>query len=381
MAQAPDRPGREHLARALPGPKLGKIEIDHGRPAARARGVEHRARTGKVGGERLFHEHRLAPGKCPHRDVRLPIGRDRDGHRIDVFDQRRPVAISARDIRRARKLARARRVGARERDHLASRVGAERRDKDGPAVIAADDADTDHSELSRTGAAALRRIFGLAFVGIRSIPLRRPQIPHREREQETLRADPVTHTKGRKCARLAPQTASKRSFRKGGPTMSVKVCRLAVAGLGCVMASSASAELLAHKSLTAKIAIAIAETTLATCTANGYRVSVTVVGRNGEVLLQVRGDNTNPHTMENSYKKAYTARTFSIPSGEMEERLKKNPQMGAQYLTGFTTARGALPIKLGNEVIGAAGASGAPGGEKDEACIKAGLDKVAADLK
>ena len=85
--------------------------------------------------------------------------------------------------------------------------------------------------------------------------------------------------------------------------------------------------------------------------------------------------------MENSFKKAYTARTFRIPSGEMEERLKKNPAMGAQYLPGFTTARGALPIKIGDEVVGAAGVSGEPGGEKDEACVKTGLDKIADQLK
>jgi uncharacterized protein GlcG (DUF336 family) len=65
----------------------------------------------------------------------------------------------------------------------------------------------------------------------------------------------------------------------------------------------------------------------------------------------------------------------------MEERLKKNPQMGAQYLTGFTTARGALPIMVGEEVIGAAGVSGAPGGDKDEVCVKAGIEKVADQLK
>ena len=110
-------------------------------------------------------------------------------------------------------------------------------------------------------------------------------------------------------------------------------------------------------------------------------MSATVVGRNGEVLVQIRGDGTGPHTMENSFKKAFTARTFRIPSGEMEERLKKNPQMGAQYLTGFTTARGALPIMIGEEVIGAAGVSGAPGGDKDEACVKAGIEKVADQLK
>ncbi len=65
----------------------------------------------------------------------------------------------------------------------------------------------------------------------------------------------------------------------------------------------------------------------------------------------------------------------------MEERLKDNPQMGAQYLTGFTTARGALPIKVGEEVIGALGVSGAPGGEKDEACVEAAIKKVADQLK
>ena len=71
----------------------------------------------------------------------------------------------------------------------------------------------------------------------------------------------------------------------------------------------------------------------------------------------------------------------SMSEAEMEDRLKKNPQMGAQYLTGFTTGRGALPIMVGEDVIGAAGASGAPGGEKDEACVKAGIDKVADQLK
>ena len=156
---------------------------------------------------------------------------------------------------------------------------------------------------------------------------------------------------------------------------------LAGVGLACALTSSASAQLLTNKDLSADIAVMIAQTAMATCKANGYRVSATIVGRNGEVLVQIRGDGTGPHTMENSFKKAFTARTFRIPSGEMEERLKKNPQMGAQYLTGFTTGRGALPIKVGDEVIGAAGVSGAPGGEKDEVCSKAAIDKVADQLK
>ena len=125
----------------------------------------------------------------------------------------------------------------------------------------------------------------------------------------------------------------------------------------------------------------MAQEAIAKCKADGYGVSITVVGRNGEILLQVRGDNTGPHTMENSFRKAYTSRTFRIPSGDMEERIKKDRTLSLQYLAGFTSGRGALPIKVGEEVIGGIGASGAPGGEKDEVCVKAGLDKVADQLK
>jgi uncharacterized protein GlcG (DUF336 family) len=125
----------------------------------------------------------------------------------------------------------------------------------------------------------------------------------------------------------------------------------------------------------------IASTTLATCKANGYSVSVTVVGRSGEIILQVRGDDANPHTMENSMRKAYTARTTRSPSGALVDRVKADPNLGLVHLTNVIAIQGALPIKVGDEVIGAAGASGAPGGEKDEACVKAGLDKVADQLK
>ena len=149
----------------------------------------------------------------------------------------------------------------------------------------------------------------------------------------------------------------------------------------CALAAPAGAQLLSRRDLSASIAMTIAETTIAACKANGYSVSVTVVGRNGEVIVQVRGDNTNPHTMENSFRKAYTSRTTRAPSGRMAERVKANPTLGFIHLSNIIANQGALPITVGNEVIGGAGASGAPGGEKDEACIKAGLDKVADQLK
>jgi uncharacterized protein GlcG (DUF336 family) len=157
--------------------------------------------------------------------------------------------------------------------------------------------------------------------------------------------------------------------------------RYAVIALACAISAPASAQLLNRKDLSSAIALTIAETAMATCKTNGYSVSVTVVGRNGEILVQLRGDNTGPHTMENSMRKAYTARTFRIPSGEMVQRLKDNPQLGLIHLTNVIANQGALPIKVGDEVVGAVGASGAPGGEKDEACVKAGIDKVADQLK
>ena len=146
-------------------------------------------------------------------------------------------------------------------------------------------------------------------------------------------------------------------------------------------ATPASAQLLSHKDLTSSIAFTIAQTAIETCKTNGYSVSVTIVGRSGEIILQVRGDNTGPHTVENSFRKAYTARTFRSPSGEFAARVKADPSLPLIHLSNVIANQGALPIKVGEEVIGAAGASGAPGGEKDEACIKAGLDKVADQLK
>ena len=163
--------------------------------------------------------------------------------------------------------------------------------------------------------------------------------------------------------------------------MSAYLTRFALAGMACALAATASAQTVARKDLSLDGAVTIASTAIADCKAKGFQVSATVVGRNGEVMVQLRGDGTGPHTMENSFKKAFTSRTFRIASGEMEKRLKDNPQMGAQYLTGFTTGRGALPIKIGEEVVGAVGASGAPGGEKDEACVQTGIDKVKDQLK
>jgi uncharacterized protein GlcG (DUF336 family) len=143
---------------------------------------------------------------------------------------------------------------------------------------------------------------------------------------------------------------------------------------------SASAQLVTHKDLTTGMAMTMAETAIQTCKQQGYNVSANVVGRTGQVLVAMRGDNTGPHTLENSMKKAYTANAQRRPSGDYAKTVQANPRGGA-LLTNLVPAQGALPIKVGEDTIGAIGVSGAPGGDKDEACAKAGIDKVASDLK
>ena len=98
---------------------------------------------------------------------------------------------------------------------------------------------------------------------------------------------------------------------------SMSNCLTAI-GIACALVSPASAQLLNQKSLSAAMAMTIAQTALETCTKQGYNVSVHVLGHNGEILVAVRGDGAPPHTMENSQRKAYTSRTFRIPSGKFE---------------------------------------------------------------
>ena len=156
------------------------------------------------------------------------------------------------------------------------------------------------------------------------------------------------------------------------------VAGLAAAG---VCATSASAELLTLKALSAPIALSIAQSAYESCLQQGYHVSVTVVGLEGQPIVALRGDNTSPHTIENSLRKAYTARTFRVPSGEFAQRVKDNPTTGQVHLANVVAAQGALPIKAGDVVIGGVGVSGAPGGEKDEACARTAIDKIADQLK
>ena len=124
----------------------GKLKsIIPGTPAERARSSIDFG-TREIGGQGLFDKDRLAAIKGAKRDFGLQIGRDGNRDRVDrrVIDQGAPVTDAARNTGRARQLGCPARIGAGERDHLAARIGPKRRQDDGAAIVAADDADADH---------------------------------------------------------------------------------------------------------------------------------------------------------------------------------------------------------------------------------------------
>jgi uncharacterized protein GlcG (DUF336 family) len=149
----------------------------------------------------------------------------------------------------------------------------------------------------------------------------------------------------------------------------------------CALAVPAGAQLLERKDLSLATALAIATAAADRCKAQGFTVSVAVVGRNAEMIVHLRGDGAPPHSMENSYRRAYTARTYKEPSGAVEKRVRADPGDQLVHLREVMAAQGGLPIVVNGDVIGAVAVSGSPGGDKDEACAQAGLDKVANVLK
>jgi uncharacterized protein GlcG (DUF336 family) len=157
---------------------------------------------------------------------------------------------------------------------------------------------------------------------------------------------------------------------------------LAAGALSLAFMAPANAQApLAEKNVSMKMALMIIEGTLEQCTKDGYKVSVIIVDKAGNVAASLRGDGTNPHTMEFGRLKAYTARTRGQTSLEFKNLTDKPENVYLKQIPNVVAVGGGVPIKAGNEVIGGVGVSGAPGGEKDEVCALAGIAKVADALK
>jgi uncharacterized protein GlcG (DUF336 family) len=150
---------------------------------------------------------------------------------------------------------------------------------------------------------------------------------------------------------------------------------------GTLVASPASAQVLVQRDVSLKMAITIAETAIAECEKAGNDVSVAVVDRAGRLRVFLQGDKAAPHNIELAQRKAYTARTFGRPSAEWAERTTPGSELaGQRQLEHVIALRGGIPIKVGDETIGAVGVSGSTSAG-DEACAVAGLAKVQDQLK
>lgn len=150
-----------------------------------------------------------------------------------------------------------------------------------------------------------------------------------------------------------------------------------------VIAGAANAQAVrSEKNMSLDLASQIATHSVAACAANGYAVTATVVDRAGQVRAQLRADNAGPHTLAASQQKAFTSASARNTTLAMMEAAQKNP--GAANLTdipGFLLLGGGVPVKAGDEVIGAIGIGGAPGGHLDEQCALAAIEGAAELLK
>ena len=162
--------------------------------------------------------------------------------------------------------------------------------------------------------------------------------------------------------------------------MSSKVKLLGLAAMAAMLVSPAKAQLAVEKNLTLAMAQEIANGAMESCKAMGYKVSVEVIDRDGLPIVSLRGDGAGLHTPEGADRKAYTARTFRAPSADFLKRMQRDPAAHAsEEYTRVLALPGGLPIKVGDDVVGAVGVSGSPG--KDDDCGQAGIDKVKDQLK
>jgi uncharacterized protein GlcG (DUF336 family) len=154
---------------------------------------------------------------------------------------------------------------------------------------------------------------------------------------------------------------------------------------GCAVVAALSSPAAAQGVLTQKnvslgLAQEIANAALAKCRSMGFKISVSVVDRDGLPVIMMSEEGAGLNTREGSDRKAYTAAAFHSPSAAFVKRMHDNPESaGSIQYSRVLALSGGLPIKVGNETIGAVGVSGTPG--QDDVCSQAGIDKVADQLK
>jgi uncharacterized protein GlcG (DUF336 family) len=149
-----------------------------------------------------------------------------------------------------------------------------------------------------------------------------------------------------------------------------------------VVAGASHAEIRSERVLPLSLANQLAGQAVAACQDKGFAVTATVVDRAGQIKAVQRADNAGPHTLDSSLRKAYTSASMKAATSAILEIAQKNPAAAhLGEIPGLLLLAGGVPVKVGNDVVGAIGVGGAPGGHLDEQCAQAALDKSRALLK
>ena len=158
--------------------------------------------------------------------------------------------------------------------------------------------------------------------------------------------------------------------------------RLALMSAAIALPTLAQAQVAQVRALPTALAVELAQATVAACAAKNFNVTATVVDRAGVTRAVLRADRAGPHTVAASRDKAFTAASARNATGASAENVEKNPAArNMAAIEGFLLLGGGVPVKVGDEVIGAVGVGGAPGGHLDEECANAGIEKVKAKLR
>jgi uncharacterized protein GlcG (DUF336 family) len=135
--------------------------------------------------------------------------------------------------------------------------------------------------------------------------------------------------------------------------------------------------LISYKSLSPDLALDLARAALSACRERGFQVAVAVVDRFGVTQVLLRDRFAGPHTVATATGKAWTAVSFRTGTGEIAAQTQPGAvQSGIRALPGVVAVAGGLTVEAGGSTVGGVGVSGAPGGEADEACAKAGIEAV-----
>jgi len=163
---------------------------------------------------------------------------------------------------------------------------------------------------------------------------------------------------------------------------------LAVVVVGAAATAAQAQGVINMPKISAALANELVGETVKYCAQKGHKVVAIVVDLDGVRQAVLRGDGAPIHSMDNAYHKAYSAATLTLSRKEdstkaIRDRMAKAAPstVPATPLPYITYAVGGVSIMAGGAIIGGIGVSGAAGGQFDEECARAALDKIKDRLK